>query len=729
MVFGGRKLKFSTLKFAFLALLSFLPGNLIAGSIQECLVCHGEKSLTTTRKGRTVSLFVDAAAFKGSAHGQLECVSCHAGFNPADLPHARKIRRVNCLSCHSDEQFEHFRNSVHGVAGPDGRPRVECSDCHSTHAVKNVSSLDPLGRKEFAIETCGRCHADVDAKYMKSDHGRALASGVKGAPSCIDCHGEHEVASPAADSARTGRTREAAMCLKCHLDDPEVRARVAPSAAFISSYENSVHGQAVRGGNKAAAVCTDCHGSHDMERGSMPSSRVSKANIASTCGTCHPAIESQYEGSIHGVALAKGVAAAPTCTDCHGEHNILSPKDVRAPVAAQNVSVQVCSPCHASVKLARKYGLSSDRFQSFADSYHGLASRAGDVEVANCASCHGVHDIKPSSDPTSRINKANLAKTCGTCHPGANENFARGDVHITATSDRDSILYLIATGYIILIAVVVGGMVIHNMLDFVRKGRRHLLVRRGILEGEHAGHRLYLRMSLNERIQHGTLMLSFATLVFTGFALKFPDAWWVVPWRSISPIAFELRGLLHRAAAVVLVGAGLYHLYYISFTTRGRRLFADLLPVRRDLTDALMVMKYNLGLSRQKPAFGRFSYVEKSEYWALIWGTVVMGITGTILWFDNTFLGLLTKLGWDIARTVHYYEAWLATLSILAWHLYFVIFNPDVYPINLAFWKGTLTEEEMKEEHPEELARLQEMEAAEAPDAEVEAVEESGEVR
>jgi cytochrome b subunit of formate dehydrogenase len=125
------------------------------------------------------------------------------------------------------------------------------------------------------------------------------------------------------------------------------------------------------------------------------------------------------------------------------------------------------------------------------------------------------------------------------------------------------------------------------------------------------------------------------------------------------------------------------------------------------------VLKYNLRISPEKPQFGRFSYIEKSEYWALVWGTIVMGATGVILWFDNTFLNLLTKTGWDIARTVHYYEAWLATLAIVVWHFYFVMFNPDIYPINLAFWKGTLTEEEMEDEHPLELARIHEEERAE----------------
>ncbi len=199
----------------------------------------------------------------------------------------------------------------------------------------------------------------------------------------------------------------------------------------------SVHGQAVKHGNDDAATCTDCHGGHRNDEGiesiiarGQKERRRHVRPVPSRCGF------TQYKESIHGRAVAKGVSESATCTDCHGEHNILSPKDARSPVAAKNVSSQVCSPCHASVKLTQKYGLESDRFQSFADSYHGLAGRAGSVEVANCASCHGVHDIKPSSDSTSRISKANLARTCGTCHPGANENFTKGQVHVIATQGR-----------------------------------------------------------------------------------------------------------------------------------------------------------------------------------------------------------------------------------------------------------------------------------------------------
>jgi cytochrome b subunit of formate dehydrogenase len=229
---------------------------------------------------------------------------------------------------------------------------------------------------------------------------------------------------------------------------------------------------------------------------------------------------------------------------------------------------------------------------------------------------------------------------------------------------------------------------------------------RGLIVEEKHGHALYLRMTVNERIQHLALLLSFITLVITGFMLKFPDAWWVSHIRELSSDAFDYRSILHRIAAVVMVTASLYHLYYILFTKRGRQLVKDLLPKFQDVKDAIGIARYNLGFSKDKPLLDRFSYVEKAEYWALVWGTVVMSATGIIMWFDNTFIGIFTKLGWDIARTIHYYEAWLAFLAIVVWHFYFVIFNPDIYPMNLSWLKGTISEEEMADEHPKELERI-----------------------
>ncbi len=701
--------------------LPFIAIGVQAQTKEDCLTCHSDSSLTMERNGKQVSLYVSGIALEKSTHRRLVCVACHAGFDAQNVPHKDKIQPVRCVTCHKDASLRHqFHPQMNITAGGKGAGAISCTGCHGTHDIQSPKSPDSKFHSARLTQFCGSCHDDVKGSFSQSSHAHAQALGIQGAPTCIDCHRNPIVHVTATLDTTQLKIAQEKLCLSCHLDDPNVKARMSPTAGFIAAYDGSVHGASLHRGNGKAANCVDCHGSHEMKKGSDPTSRVAKANIPQTCAKCHVEVAKAFEWSVHGLAVRNGVGSAPVCTDCHGEHNILKTTDPRSPVAAANVSSQVCSPCHSSVKLNQKYGLANDRFKSFADSYHGLAGTAGSVEVANCASCHGVHDIKPSSDPTSRINKANLVKTCGSCHPGANENFTKGAVHVIATEKQESALYYVSTTYIILIIVVVGGMFCHNLLDFIRKSRRQLMFRRGLIPRPPVAHRLYLRMTLNERIQHLSLLVSFILLVLTGFALKYPDAWWVVPLRNISPLMFDLRGILHRIAAVVMVGASLYHLYYVFFVPRGKQLIRDLLPKLEDVTDAIGVIKYNLGVSSIKPEFGRFSYIEKSEYWALVWGTVVMATTGTILWFDNTFLGLLTKLWWDVARAIHYYEAWLATLAIIVWHFYFVMFNPDIYPINLAFWKGTLTEEEMEEEHPKELEEIRRAEMKAALEKEVE---------
>ncbi len=676
-------------------------------SNEDCLSCHSDNELTMEKNGKQISIFVDNGKFSASTHAKLNCTSCHTGFNPEELPHKENITPVNCLTCHKNAAVKHlFHPQMLRANGTNGTKDVNCKGCHGTHEIRKVKS--PLfafyGPKK--INACGNCHPDKTGEYNESIHAKGYVNNVKGAPECFKCHSNNIVLDAKNTDTLKVKIAQEKMCLSCHLDDPNVKSQVAPTANFIRSYEKSVHARVLNSGNSKAANCVDCHQSHRILPGREESSSVAKLNIPGTCGKCHVDIAREYGESIHGTALAKGNIDAPACTDCHGEHNILRANDPNSPVSFRNVAEKVCAPCHSSVKLSAKYGISADRFKTFKDTYHGLAIKGGSANVANCGSCHGVHNIKPSSDPTSTVSKANLAVTCGKCHPGANENFTKGSVHIVLAEKEEPGLYWIATIYLILIGVTIGGMFFHNFIDFVKKAKIKKMKQRGLIKTEHHGHALYLRMSVNERIQHVFLFTSFFTLVITGFALRFPEAWWVRSINDISPAMFEARGIIHRIAAVVMVLVSLYHMYYLAFVPRGRQLFFDLLPRVQDAKDAVGVLKFNLGLSNDKPKLDRFSYIEKAEYWALIWGTVVMSVTGVIMWFDNTFMNLFTKIGWDIARTVHYYEAWLAFLAIVVWHFYFVLFNPDIYPMSLAWLKGTITEEEMAEEHPLELERI-----------------------
>jgi cytochrome b subunit of formate dehydrogenase len=678
-------------------------------TVQACLECHKDKSLTMTKNKKEVSIYVDYDhTLINSAHKKLVCVACHAGFDPDNMPHKEKITPVNCLSCHNKAMMKHtFHPNMIKASGMGGTLDVNCKNCHGTHEVISPKVEGSKFNEKNIVQACGNCHKEVKEKFTESAHGKAIAEGSTEAPNCLSCHQTQITKIIAGQDTTQLKLAQARVCQSCHLKKEQVADKTLLGRKFIESWEHSVHGAALLRGNSHAANCVNCHGNHQMNKSIVSSSQVNKMHIPETCAQCHSNIAKEFGGSIHAEAVKKGNKDAPVCTDCHGEHNILKHNDPNSPVAAKNVSKQVCGQCHASVKLAQKYGLSSDRFQTFSDSYHGLAMRSGSLEVANCASCHGSHGIKSPSDSTATVNKVNIVKTCGKCHPGANSRFTVGAVHASTEKKEDEpVLYWIANFYIGMIVLLVGAMFLHNAFDFTKKVRRKLQIQQGLIEESEAGHALYLRMSGNERLQHAALVLSFILLVITGFMLKYPDAWWVVGVRHLSDNVFTWRNWIHRISAVVMVAASLYHLGYISLTVRGRQLIKDLFPKVQDLRDMIRMIEFNIGTGKEKPKFARFGYIEKFEYWALVWGTILMAITGAILWFENASMGLLSKLGWDISRTIHFYEAVLATSAIIVWHFYFVIFNPDVYPMSLAWLTGKVSEKEMADEHPLELEKM-----------------------
>jgi formate dehydrogenase gamma subunit len=474
----------------------------------------------------------------------------------------------------------------------------------------------------------------------------------------------------------------------------------------LKGYEQSIHFQTLKQG-KGGAVCADCHESHALRKPSDPRSAIYRTNIQRTCGRCHEKVRQVYEQSVHGKALAYGSTDSPTCVDCHGEHRIGEDGEHAPGSYAAYLSHTTCVRCHESERIVERYGLPAQRLTTYIDSYHGLADKSGSTVVANCASCHGIHDILPSKDPASSIHRDNLPRTCGKCHPGAGENFALGSIHVDADrGDRHGedtgsvVIYYVRQFYLVLILATVLGMLGHNGLDLARNFAAPRLPRGGE----------YLRFSLSERVQHGTMALSFIVLAYSGFALKFPEAWWASPFTWAGAGEDWRRGV-HRVAAVAMVGICLYHLGYLALSRRGREQFWEMLPRWQDARDAWRMLRCYLGQSREHPRFGRFGYIEKLEYWALVWGSLVMTFTGFLLWFENLALQFLPKWGLDVATAVHYYEAWLAVLAILVWHFYWVIFNPKVYPMSLVWLTGRLSKEAMAEEHPRELEELERREA------------------
>ncbi|HKF45897.1 MAG TPA: cytochrome b/b6 domain-containing protein [Terracidiphilus sp.] len=620
--------------------LSFVAGPLAAQhklKNEDCLSCHGDSTLSEDVNGKPRSLFVDAAKMKHSVHGSMfACVDCHTDVK--SLAHETPPKKVSCAQCHADAGTA-YGHSTHAKLTTAGHPAATCGDCHG-NVHEAVAATDPKSPVAHANipQTCGRCHGQ---RILMESNGL--------------------------------------------------------SAQPFLSYQDSVHGRAVEGGSQKAAVCTDCHGAHEILPANEQASPIYKFNVPATCGKCHSAIQQTFAASIHGQGIAHGNELAPDCTDCHGIHSIKRHQDPNAPVAAANLSRDVCARCHEGVRLSQEFGVPGHSVSSYFDSYHGLATEGGSLIAANCSSCHGVHDILPSSDPRSTINRAHLEATCGKCHKGVSQKFTLAHVHLQdgggpgplgggGGGDVNSFaVHLVRLIYIPLIILVIGAMALHNLIIWRRK-----------LADRRKAHSItVVRMTSNQRRQHLVLLASFIVLVITGFALKYPESWFA----QMLHMTERWRSIIHRIAGVALIAAGLYHVLYVFIAREGRRLLRDLAPLPRDLRGALLAMLYYIGLRSEKPEFGRFNYAEKAEYWALVWGTALMGLTGVMLWAKVWVGNLLARWWVDVATAIHFYEAILATLAILVWHFYQVFFDPDVYPMNGAWLDGKMPLDHYREEH------------------------------
>ncbi|MFQ6114810.1 MAG: formate dehydrogenase subunit gamma, partial [bacterium] len=209
----------------------------------------------------------------------------------------------------------------------------------------------------------------------------------------------------------------------------------------------------------------------------------------------------------------------------------------------------------------------------------------------------------------------------------------------------------------------------------------------------------FLRLSLNLRVQHIVLFVSCLILIITGLPVKFHDAGWAAFLFSIFG-GIKGTALVHRVGATGLIGVGVFHLLYTLFNRTGRKDFWLLLPRLKDFRDLIIMIKFYLGSSKERARFGRFSYIEKFDYWAVYWGMVIMIGSGLLMWFEEISLRFVPKFVIDIATEAHSDEALLATLAIIIWHFYNVHFNPDKFPMNKVWWTGRITKHEMLEEHP-----------------------------
>ncbi len=348
------------------------PAAAPAPSVNEtCLACH---AAADAKNASGKSIAVDGSRFAASVHGQLnlKCTDCHADVSADKIPHAEKLKAVNCSTCHESE-VKSYAGSVHGVARKGGNSvAATCTDCHGTHDIGRSS--DPASRTN---------HANIEA-------------------TCSRCHGNEAVVAK-------GKLRGGNIDVMFH---------------------DSIHGKALMGAAQGSApTCTNCHGTHNIFAVDDPRSRISRANIPETCGGCHKKERAAYMQGMHGKLRQDGVLAAPGCTDCHSAHSI---QQHDLPLFQTEV-IKECGTCH------------SDKLATYRDTFHGQVTALGYARVATCASCHGAHDVLPASNPASTISPQNRLKTCQKCHAGASENFASFDPHADRRDKtRDPVYYYAA---------------------------------------------------------------------------------------------------------------------------------------------------------------------------------------------------------------------------------------------------------------------------------------------
>ncbi len=520
--------------------------------------------------------------------------------------------------------------------------------------------------------------------------------------------------TPAQTPANAPAKAPAMPCLTCHGDPGLTTTQDGRRVSLyvdITRFSRSVHGK---------LACPDCHPGDPHLQGIPPElrgteqgrliGRIARPNAAAllSCSTCHPDEFGIWRSSIHGQAVLSGRPGAPICSDCHGNHYIRRVTDPESTVQPEHVPA-TCGSCHANQRLMAQYDINTNTVSTYSASFHGRRLALGSTRVAECSSCHGYHNIYPPTDPRSSVYPANRRKTCGKpgCHPGASVEFAEGFAHRIPSPRVEPLAYFVGMFYNVLVLGVSAGMLLWVLMDLFRRFRH---------KGAHwhaphvhdltvPPHMPIKRWDIHQRIQHMLLLVSFTMLVLTGVPMLFP----------ISPVSRALvnfvggpgtAGIIHRAMASLLILTAAYHMGYIVFRQIRGRLGGSILPRYKDLTDAYHLFRYYIGLAPDRPQAGRYTFDEKVEYWSMIWGTVIMILTGLVLWFPQPPARSLGVWSVGLARIIHGYEALLAAIAIIVWHFYHAHLNPDVFPMNQTWLTGNITAEELARHHPLEYKEM-----------------------
>lgn len=357
---------------------------------------------------------------------------------------AAKSGNEDCLECHDEMEPKPGKAvSVHE------EEKLKCTACHADATPDHPDKLNPVN--------CGAvgCHEKAAKDYAGTVHGSARKGGNALAASCVDCHGNHDVRRGKDPESPVAHLNVEATCSKCHGSDKVVAKGNLPGGNIDTKFHDSIHGRALKGAAQGSAPsCNNCHGSHNIRPKKDKESRTSQNRIPETCGSCHKPQRAEFLGGKHGKLFQTGDDSGPGCDDCHSAHSVQRHDTDKFQVGV----IEECGACHA------------DYLKTYRDTFHGQVTALGYARVATCAACHGAHDVRPASDPQSKVSKENRLKTCQACHPGASPNFSSFDPHADKhNKDRDPFYYYAAKFMELLLYGVFAFFGIHTVLWFFRE--------------------------------------------------------------------------------------------------------------------------------------------------------------------------------------------------------------------------------------------------------------------
>ena len=563
---------------------------------EACLGCHGLQGFApvpTPNQARIPMVLQDR--FLGSVHGKRMCVECHS--NITKIPHEKVDVKVSCVNCHQEQL---------AAAEEDNNP-------------------EKIAKLSDVMQMVGRYMKSIHAQPSKQDQSHTNAT-------CYNCHDAHYIYPKGSPNRNWWRLNLPYACGACHVQQ-------------LEAYKTSVHGKEVlQNGDPKAAICSDCHTTHDVESPALDTTRLV---ITKNCGNCHKEQLTSYMSTYHGQVNTLGFAHTAKCFDCHGSHTIQRVSDPASTMHPDN-RLKTCQNCHmdATAGFATFQPHANDHdFDRYP--YTWLASKFMLALLGGTFAFFWAHSalwyVRELLDHMRNKNRPHVLTDALKVNGGEPVKYFR----------RWSAIWRIAH---LAFAICVIMLVFTGMTLFYADTTWSPVV---------------------SKLFGGPLVTGVVHRVFAS--------------------AFVAIFLWHLAYVFLRIGRS-----WKTFRWFGPD---SMIPSLSDLKDAIGMFKWFFGLA-PKPQLDRWTYWEKFDYWAPFWGVTIIGVSGAMLWFKGFTATYLPGWVFNVATIFHGEEAVLAAGFLFTVHFFNNHWRPDKFPLDIIMFTGVMPLEEFRREHQVEYDRL-----------------------